>query len=621
MDTRRHVLIAAALAVGIAGACGGGGAKKYPDASVNTDGGADATGIDLGSGDTSPSEARPAPQVGAGSRLLFQDPELLLIGNGMNSCTNQVPATTDRWCGFTVPSSFLGMDDLWVINASAAARGKAISCTGGDPNCLKLTSALFVPLDMQDVRDPSLHVFDGDTLIFYADNRVAGGFTGNVYAWRPGWTQARKIAADTAVLCQGHPTAPAAYCFGNRVQTTMAPVYVSFDLTAGVLKDAEDSLLPKIETLILGVQGDVEDVRKWDASLSPAGDYIAWSARPTAMGVETLSVQKLGDPSTKKVIGDDLSRWAISPDSQKWYWLKGYNHDVDGNNAGTLQMANFPDGASPVTLAPRVGEFTASGAKGIVYRSGLTSGRGDLKIVGDRDSVEATTKVVDTGVLGIWDISNDGKTALYSKTFEGVLEPLFDLHVGSSTTEKPCVLVGTDLAARVGTFSGGTVVWAKYDDNSQRFHGYYTNLANCQSSRFSTSILSFTAIGDDGYMYLDDSRDPADSTIRATRVTGGMFQATANVIQTRGSSIFSPLLPTLPAVIYTVNVPDHKDKNGIYINTTLPFPASMTLPPPDGGTAPPDAGNGDAGDAGDAGATPADAAAESAPAPADAAGG
>ncbi|HET6284773.1 MAG TPA: hypothetical protein VFH73_27705 [Polyangia bacterium] len=579
MDGKRLGTFVAALAMVTVAACGSS-AKQSPDASPGVDGNQDRGGFDgiaptdgpLPTVDVPP---RPEPQMGAGSRLLVKEPDAILVGNGQNSCTNQVPASGDRWCAFTKPSSFLGLDDLWVINVSKAAEGKTISCTGSDVNCLRLTSALFTG-------DITLHGFDGDSLIYYAENTGGMTFLGTVYAWRPGWTQPRKITNGTGVICGGHPTSDSAYCFGNRDDKVADQV--SYDLNAGQLKDADVSILPKVESLLFAHKDDVMGVRKFQASLSPAGDYIAWSARLTPTGVETLKVQKVGDDSTRKIVATDVSRWAISPDQQKWYWLKAFNYDTKGNTAGTLEMAAFPDGAGPATLVADVGDFDSAGPKGIMYRSGFAVGKADLKLLGDRDDVAGSTKALDSGVIAVWGRTKDGQSALYSKQISGVLDQLFDMYISTPAAAAPCLLTGSTLAPPVGTFSemGQTAVWAKYDEIADTFHGYYTNVSSCASGKFATNILSWASVADEGYIYLDDSTDGVEATIRFNQVTNGMFPARGTVVQTRASTVFGPLLPALPAVIYTVTLPDDKAKNGIYINTSLPF--TSLVPAPDGGT-------------------------------------
>ncbi|HET6283064.1 MAG TPA: hypothetical protein VFH73_19050, partial [Polyangia bacterium] len=346
------------------------------------DGGADATSTDAG-----------APPS-AGRRLLAGS--VTLVGSGGDSCTHQQPAEGDRWCGYVAASTVEPERfDLWVIDVSKAIAGVAIRCDGTDGNCLRLTSNV----SLDNFNYPA---FTGDTLIFSADNTTPDGdFTGPVFGWRPGWTAGRRLTANTGVSCAAHATAPVAYCFQNVSRTTEQ---VSYELVAGELPAAGGGTLPKIETMLVQASGDPGGVRKYAVRLSPTGQHIAWSARPTATGVETLKTQKLNDDASRKTVAEDVSRWAISADSTKYYWLRGFNHDTGGAASGTLQMASFPDGAAQATLIADVADFGEVGSKGIVFRANLRGGVGQLKVMADRDD-PAKVKTFDTGVLAVWAIA------------------------------------------------------------------------------------------------------------------------------------------------------------------------------------------------------------------------
>src|SRR5262245_37792344 len=82
----------------------------------------------------------PSPP-GADSRVIVGG-AVALIGSGPDSCTNQVSARGDRWCGFARPTPG-GLNELWVIDATRAAAGAPIVCDGSDDGCLRLSAGLF----------------------------------------------------------------------------------------------------------------------------------------------------------------------------------------------------------------------------------------------------------------------------------------------------------------------------------------------------------------------------------------------------------------------------------------------------------------------------------------------
>jgi hypothetical protein len=561
-------LLVGTVAIG----CGGGGAQKFPEAGTNFDakpeqkpdaGGPEVTGS----------------MTGDGSRLLIPG-SVVLIGSGPDSCTNQVPAPGDRWCAFTKPSTLLGFNDLWVINVTKAAAGATIKCDTSDANCVRLTSGLF--------EDPSIgfriHGFDGDTLIYYAElgPTAVDQFVGPIYGWRPGWTGGRKLTSDTGVVCSGHPRSATALCFEGRDDSISTQV--SFELHAGIMGPVDTGPLPKVDKLLIGTDKDAMGVRKFQADLSDDGAYVAWSARADALGVESLNVQKVGDDASRIAVAQDVSRWTISPDAKKWYWLKKFNYDLNGAESGTLEVANFPKGDVVSTLAAGVADYSSAGDTGVLLRSSVTQGVGDLTLVADR-AAPATVKVLDKSVLGVLEQSKDGTKAIYTKT--QTLDGLFDLFIGSSTATVPCPLASTPIAAPIGTFisAGGIVAWARINGLTNQVEGMYTTASDCHSRKFAADIFRWLPVSDEGYVFLDtinpDGSDEA--TLRYAKVASGALPATGTVVQTLVASVFAPLLPTLPAVVYTVGTRTSAD--GLYINATLPFTTMPVVPPPDAGPA------------------------------------
>src|SRR5258708_727590 len=121
---RRLALVALSAPL-IAGTIGCGGGKSYPDAKVDFDAQPD------GSGGSTAKDAADAvttpPTIGPGGKVLVKG-SIDLIGSGPDTCTNQVPPSGDRWCGFARPSAILGANELWVINVTQSAPATPITC-------------------------------------------------------------------------------------------------------------------------------------------------------------------------------------------------------------------------------------------------------------------------------------------------------------------------------------------------------------------------------------------------------------------------------------------------------------------------------------------------------------
>jgi hypothetical protein len=582
--------------------CGGGGnkgdgGKMYQDAKVNFDTPPDKTPVS----DAGPDVAGP-PAIGMNSKLIVGG-NIQLIGSGTDSCTNQVPPSGDRWCGFARLSTDLTDYELWVVDVTKAAQGVVINCTSSaaDPNCLRLSTGLYADA----TNGFRIHGFDGDTLTYSeVPSMSAGGFLGNIWAWRPGWAAPHNISGSSGLVCNGHKLSKAAVCVTNPVPDSTQSFVHTAELHAGILDDA-GTPLPLVDTLIL-VATSAEasaGVSKWGAKLSPDGKSIAWSTRAMDSGTENLHWQNVGDAQSRLDVATDVSQWVISSDSQKWFWLKSYNYALMGTTAvapsGTLQSATYPSGASPVTIASGVGDFNEAG-QGLSYRTAVTSdtGTGNLLITPNRD-VPATVAMVDTKVQFVFGTSTDGKSVTYTKNVQnpatGVF--LFDAYVGNSTGTMPCTLTAMATAFLPPTFlaGGSLVAWGRFNTVTQEIEGLSTTLPGCATRKFASDIFDWTAIGDEGLVYLDTlNPDPSidEASLRYAKVSQGLLPASGTVIQERAGLAYATLLPAMNAVVYTIS--DSTSADGLYINAELPF--TVTSPVPDGGTTTtmPEAGAGDA---------------------------
>jgi hypothetical protein len=583
--------------------CGGGGTLndggdgKYHDATL--DFGTTDTGHDSGAVDTAPLGP---PPIGPGSKLIVSG-NVELIGSGTDTCTNQVPPSGDRWCGFARLSTDLVDFELWVVNVTKAAQGVAIQCTSSvaDPNCIRLSTGLYADA----TNGFRIHGFDGDTLTYSeVPSMSAGGFLGNILAWRPGWSTPRNLTGNQGMVCNGHKLGKAAVCIQNPVPDPTQTFVHTAELHAGILDDA-GTPLPLIDTLILVTKDDAQGVQKWGARLSPDGKSIAWSTRATDTGTEDLKWQNLGDPASRLAVASDVSQWQISSDSEKWFWLKSYNYATATTPLGTLQSAPYPGGASPVTIAMGVTDFNEAGV-GLSYRTQVdsTSGVGNLLITPNRD-LPATVAMVDTKVEFVFGTSSDGKSVIYTKNVQQPVTNvfLFDVYVGNSTGTMPCTLTATASGFIPPIFLGGgsLVAWGKFNSVTQEIEGLSTTLPGCATRKFASDYFDSTAIGDEGLVYLDTlNPDPAvnEATLRYGKIQQGLLPSPGNVVQTRAGLSFSTLLPALNAVVYTITTSTSAD--GLYVNATLPF--SITTSVPDGGTTMNDAGSSDSGGGADGGA-------------------
>jgi hypothetical protein len=526
--------------------------------------------------------------VGAGSKLIVSG-NIILIGSGKDSCTNQVPPSADRWCGFARLSSDLMDYELWVVNVSKVAQGETVTCTGsaGDPNCIRLSTGLY-PDPQNAFR---VHGFDGDTLEYEeVPSASQTGFIGNIFAWRPGWSKPHNLTGNTGLFCNGHALGKAVACILNAAPDSTGSFIHTAELRAGILDDS-DTQLPLIDTLtIFASATEVQNsVQKWGAQLTPDGKSIAWSTRATDMGTEDLHVQALGT-TTKVDVATDVSQWVVSPDSASWYWLKSYNYGASGAPSGTLQTAPYPGGGAPVTLAQNVGDFNTT-TGGVFYRTQIdtTTGVGNLLLTPD-PTMPSKVSMIDTGVQLVFGTTPDGKNISYTKNVQSLTNGfLFDLYVGNSAGNMACTLTSMPTAFMPPIFIGGgsMVVWGRVNSLTMMLEGVSTTLPGCAPRKFSTDIFDWQPIAAEGLVYLDEiNSDPAinEATLRYGKISQGLLPAVGTVVQERAGLSFSTLLPALDAVVYTVTT--HTSVDGLYINTMLPFTVTTSVPP-DAGTPPP----------------------------------
>jgi hypothetical protein len=582
----RAILGTVGLAVAFgASACGGGGHGRYPDASPQFD----AQG---GGGSTVDAGTRPPPAVGNDVTALASGPAFL-VGSGTDSCTNQDPPSGDRWCAFTLPSSFPGGDDLWVINVTQAMAGKPIKCDVSDLNCLLLSSTLYTG-------DLTVHAFTGDTLVFYADT---GSSVGSAYAWRPGMLAARLLTTRAPLgQCAAHPKNDTVRCLQNPDNTTVTGQTL-VDLSADHLSPIVTTPLPKVATFIVSLTSDPVSTAqstqpaKFRTGLSGDGEWVAWSARPAPDGVETLNVQKIGDASTRVVVAADVSRWSFSRDGASLYWLKSFNYSPTAP-LGTLQRTAFPvppAGTAPVvtTVQPNVSFFAPVGPNGLLVLGAQTGGAGALSLLGD-STQPSQAKVLDGAVTQLASASLDGREVSYSRSG-------LDLYVNGLDLASACTLTAGAGDSPFGTFSDPptTAFWFDPDAQTGIFVGKYTNLASCQTKTFASDLWVWEVVKDQGVVFGDDvffdQVGNVDVTLRYAQMTDGALPASGTAIQQRANPIFSVMLPYLSAVVYTINAGGGTD--GIYLRGGLPFPATTPPPPPPPRDAAVDAGVGGAADA------------------------
>jgi hypothetical protein len=519
-----------------------------------------------------------APPLGADSRLIVPG-QARLVGTHFTACTNAFPIAGDRWCAFTLPDKVLGLTDLWVFNVTKALAGTAISCDGTDPNCKLLIppggnaamgTQLWTGQPMAGPIHPTTHRFDGDTLIFHAlAVDTVDQYSGPIFAWRPGWDAPKQISqGKTAYSCSAHFTAQVFVCLENLGNTNQ----LEFDLTGGPL-GGPTKLVKHIVPFRAGTQSS-----QWRAALSSDGQYLAFSTGGrTAQERETLYVTRFDALENITTLKVGASRWSISGDGTKVYFLANYNYDTMGTPSGTMTMMDFPGGGNEVVLAPAVGSIqvlSESGVdKGIGFFDNVLAGKATYKIMKDRAAPSQVVTVL-TNIGGVRALSRDLRFVYYYKDFSMDTGTTTDGYVARTDgSQVSCTLTTTLDSDQFGapfTQNGALVFWADNIDQIDGVgEGWVANPDGCTGRKKFADKMDFWFLRNNDGMVYSDQAALDFATLEYLTFPAGNSLSPPTAIQGQVNRIYA-VLPDFKGLLFTVvNSPASSD--GIYLYSKLPF--------------------------------------------------
>lgn len=542
----------------------------------------DGASFEAGAADLPP----PAPPNPESARVV--PGRARLVGTHQSACSNQVPATGDRWCAFSLPNQTIGYTDLWVINETKAAAGVPIKCDGTDPNCKLMVppgtdptigtkgTVLWTTAPSSGPSFPSVHRFDGDTLLFNARAKMdpAVPYSGPIYAWRPGWPEPKQVSQGaTAYSCSAHSRTDVVVCLENVSDPKTPPL--QFDLTAGRAGTGA-----KLVKRITPFRVD-NDAEQWAAGFTDDGATLLFSTGGTAAtDKETLyqvAIDQVGMPDAVKMLTTPgVSQWTLSGDSKHIYFFRDYNYNTMGDPAGTLVAADFPSGANEKVLVQKVGLFQALGDgtkdQGITFFDNIKTGTADYKYM--RDPAKPTEVItVATGIAGTISLSRDLRYVMFFRTSDE-MTGLTDVWIAKMDASKPaCALTGDPGASVYGpafTPNGSLVMWVDNIDVAQGLgEGWVATPEGCAAKRKFADLIDYWFLhGNDGMVYSDEGGVDT-ATLKAATFPNGTSLGAGTVIQ-RGINRMYGLLPEFDSVIYNVpRTPGPLD--GLYSFGKLPF--------------------------------------------------
>jgi hypothetical protein len=441
--------------------------------------------------------------------------EVVLVGEPSSACTNEALATGERWCAFARGTKD-GPFSLWVVNVTRAAQGDVAPCDEEGPDCHKLTDQLWTGEDLWGPSHPRVHRFDGDTLIFYAEaaEPVRAPYAGPIFAWRPGWSQARRLTNDAGVACVGHKRKPLVYCIQSldveaRAPTDFGgPIWREFDLYAGSLEQP-DAPLSLVEHITMAAD------QQWAfrARFDRKGDRLAYSSVKNPGEHESLRFVSLSNSGSEapSAVLDDASQWVLSHDGTTVYALRKFESD---SYEGELVVADFPSGQNLRPIASRVSHVDPAGEdddpasdedRGVGYDLSTDAGYAFEFLVG-RATASAPQRIGDA-VSGPRVTASGTHTMLFQETASGwPVARVFD-----NATGKGCTL-NREYSAETynGRFTADSqrVIWIEYGSGNSEV-GYASALDCSNLVKFGDWVLGYSLHQD---FVVFEGGDEADST-------------------------------------------------------------------------------------------------------------
>jgi hypothetical protein len=494
-------------------------------------------------------------------RILDADADL--TGSEITKCTHQDPASGngDRWCAFTRPGRVPDLVEIWVMNVTLAATGAVPPCDGTSPACLHLTSSAW---------PRAANAFDGDTLIYYSDPISAPNseFVGPVFAWRPGWPQARQISSDKGVVCRGHRHVGVAACLDDPAET--GAIRVSVELRAGFLDDATGGALPA-----LGGRWPLrnDDSSAWKIDFSPDGEVFGVSNPENVGDIEALRVVATRDVSTSLPVDvlQDIQFWKVSNDGRKIYFFR---HTPFGVN---LISADFPAGTGVTIVESDVQDYWLLGERpvdqGVVLFKTLGETGTAFELLRD-PTVPSSLLTVFTynDVIDDWSVSADLRyTAWTDASFKGQVVRNSDLGA--------CLLPGgrqLSIYKPVFLTHAALMFWTELSlDDPLRRDAFFATPERCaEKQRFGRGIDFYDALGDRGLVFGDEYDDASKTvTLKYARLSpdGPDWQATGAVRVHERVKTPITLVGSDPLLLVFQTSGDAGESTGTYVFGPVPF--------------------------------------------------
>jgi hypothetical protein len=379
----------------------------------------------------------------------------------------------------------------------------------------------------------------------------------------------------------GHQELEVVVCLENITPLDRMPM--QFDLTAGSLTGPTPGA--KHVARITPVRPGTMDASQWSASYSQDGKYFAYSTGGTKQSeVETLyaiKTEDLGIKDKAMTVGKSIARWQIAVDSQKLYYLGGYNYSESGDPSGTLTMVDFPSGQNATVLMAKVGAYQrlydgTDTDRGLGVFDNVRDSRGNYSIMGNRNEPAKLVQIAE-GVGGAR-VSPDLKYVFYNQKSLGERgNRKWDAHVIRTDGTGLCTLRGSPITQLYGApfpEKSYLIFWTEnINPIDQVGDSWVANPADCSGKRkWSTGIDYWFFAGDDGLVYTDEGTQDV-ATLRSRRLNTALvgdkaLDTPASVVYPQTQRIYASV-SDFQGVLY--NITRRTAFDGLYLYSQFGF--------------------------------------------------
>ncbi len=449
---------------------------------------------------------------------------------GHDSCSHEEGATTDRWCAF-YKTEATGTE-LWVLNMTQAVAGYDVACDGTSAMCRRLSSKLWTGQVGSTEYHPWVHRFDGDTLIFYTETSAALDtfYEGEIYGWRPGWADAKRLTSSHGVSCMGHHRSAAVICRSDpSVEVTLQfgverRTAKDYRIWVGILPTGNEALVDL--GALSNAPGSLVSIQQ-QAVFSKNGRWL-FLARPGVEGADGaatsdilgLELAQLGT-TQPKLLAEHARLWLPANHDLGLYFLDGASATAEGGRDLSLlelDTATRRVLATNVTDYARLGvhdEFLPEKDEGVFFLERLPG-----------------EKAVSLKLLT--DVSNPASTILVGRDLEKIQVAIDQAHTyhltreaGASAvahvqrndgSEGDCVLSNPHVDAFSGHFSdaGKRVFWLQLSDAG--LHEGWVARPDCsERKKFASAVQSYFPIGDELVAFT--AEEPKVTPLRIARTS------------------------------------------------------------------------------------------------------